>query len=45
MSIILDWAEGWAGRARCRLFRRHGKACRGRPDHVRDGRRIDPDRW
>ena len=36
----------WADRIRCRLFRIHGLACRGRPDHTTaTGKVIDPERW
>jgi hypothetical protein len=29
----------------CRVFHRHSLFCRGRRDHVRDGKVIDPGRW
>ncbi len=36
MSEILDRALGILGRLACRVFGLHGRACRGRTDHLAD---------
>jgi hypothetical protein len=45
LASVADWLEWKRDRILCRLAHWHGYSCRGRPDHIRDGANIDPDRW
>lgn len=45
MDLLDNRLTAVLARVKCRALRRHGLYCRGRADHVRDGRIIDPGRW
>lgn len=49
MAVIRALSDTWLGyrlaSVLCRVFHHHTLACRGRGDHVRDGKIIDPGRW